>query len=319
MSKILQYELWQECNNRCTYCTLGNNAVKTPDYMKLESINTAISELRQLVKGEVSTLGFIGGEFFQGQLHNREVKQAFFDLIDLSNQLLNDGIINELWLNATLTIGDQRDLYNTLNRIDRKDKVWILTSFDSLGRFHHLNMLDNWYYHMDKLYKEYPEIRRNTTSIITGDFIKLYLNGTIDLTKFSLSNHTEVFLKTPVKPDDKCEMSRVELNKLFGYEFFPKKKDFINFLFKYKEREGDTAFNKLFSNELKAEELHKNFNESELRNVVFHRNKDFVESLDCDKNLKEIEALNCGHSQVYQCYVDSDDCAVCDKAMIATL
>ena len=80
MSKILQYELWQECNNRCTYCTLGNNAVKTPDYMKLESINTAISELRQLVKGEVSTLGFIGGEFFQGQLYNPEVKQAFFDL-----------------------------------------------------------------------------------------------------------------------------------------------------------------------------------------------------------------------------------------------
>ena len=117
MSKNLQYELWQECNNHCVYCTLGRENCKTSDEMKLQSIRTAKNEIEKLVKGEVSALGFIGGEFFQGQLRNLDVKQAFLNLIALSNQLLNDGIIDEIWLNATLIDTNQDDLWLSLIHI----------------------------------------------------------------------------------------------------------------------------------------------------------------------------------------------------------
>lgn len=317
MGKTLQYELWQECNNRCKYCTLGKYAFSTPKEMKLDAISTAIVELQDLKQGEVSTLGFIGGEFFQGQLQDPEVKSAFMDLVDLSNHLLNEGIIEELWLNATLTLGTQLDLYATLDRIDRLDKVWILTSYDTHGRFHLKEMLNNWENQLARLKLLYPEVRRNTTMIITGEFIKLYLNDEFDLKEFERKYDTSVYLKTPVKPDDKCTWTKQEINNEMGFEFFPTQIDFIKFLFKYKEKEGDEAYYNLFSNELKAEELHKNFNDEELRNVTFHRSKDYVETLDTDK--KEIETMECGHSNIYNCYVDQEGCAICDKIRIGLL
>ena len=154
MNKNIQYELWQECNNHCTYCTLGrSNNCKTSDEMKLEAIKTAIKEIRNLSKGEVSALGFIGGEFFQGQLHNLSVKSAFMELVDVSNSLLSSGYINELWFNATLIDTDQSDLIMTIDRIENKDKLWILTSYDTKGRFHKYiqvitsnNVCINWCY-----------------------------------------------------------------------------------------------------------------------------------------------------------------------------
>lgn len=319
MSKNLQYELWQECNNHCVYCTLGRENCKTSDEMKLQSIRTAKNEIEKLVKGEVSALGFIGGEFFQGQLRNPEVKQAFLDLIALSNQLLNNGVINEIWLNATLIDTNQDDLWETLNLIDKKDKLWVLTSYDSKGRFHNLGKLSSWISNVHLLKERYPEIRLNTTMIITGDFIEQYLNGKIDLARFKQEYKTEVFLKTPVKPDDICMYSKEQINRAFGYEFFPREVDFMKFLLKYREVEGETAFDNLFSNDLKAEELHKNFNKEELRNVIFTRNSDFKETMDCDKELKEIEESKCGHSSIYRCFVDTDCCAICCKKIVATL
>lgn len=319
MSKILQYELWQECNNFCSYCTLGHNIFKTPDKMKLEAINTAIRELQYLVKGEVSTLGFIGGEFFQGQLHNPEVKNAFWSLIDLSNCLLNSEVIENLWINATLTLGTQKDLYDILDRIDRTDRVWILTSYDNIGRFHYDDMLKNWEKHMAYIHDRYPDIKINTTSILTGSFIKAYLNDTIDIQQFQKKYDTKIFLKTPVKPDDKTNMTKEEINDEMGYDFFPTRIDFMKFLLKFKEKEGLEEYQNLFSNDLKAEELHKNFNDEKLRNVTFHRPSDFKEELDCDKDLKTIEILPCGHSNVYQCYADSNECVICDKKMVLGL
>lgn len=320
MNKNIQYELWQECNNHCTYCTLGrSNNCKTSDEMKLEAIKTAIKEIRNLSKGEVSALGFIGGEFFQGQLHHLEVKSAFMELVDVSNSLLSNGYINELWFNATLIDTDQSDLMMTIDRIENKDKLWILTSYDTKGRFHNLGKLSSWISNVHNLHSCFPEVRLNTTMIITGDFIEQYLSGKLDLHKFKQEYGTKLFLKTPVKPDDLCDKSKEEINDMLEYEFFPRELDFMKFLMKYKESEGETEFANLFSNDLKAGELHKNFNNDELRNVVFTRSSDFKEELHCDKNLKEIEENKCGHSSIYNCFVDTDGCAVCCKNIVASL
>ena len=97
MSLQIQYELWRECNCNCTYCTLGFDNHKTDNELKLQSMQTAIDEMKNFEPNEHQTVGFIGGEFFQGQLNTPEIKSKFMELIKVANDLLNNHIVKDLW------------------------------------------------------------------------------------------------------------------------------------------------------------------------------------------------------------------------------
>ena len=314
MSLQIQYELWRECNCKCTYCTLGIDNCLTSNELKLQSMQTAIDEMKQFKSNEHQTVGFIGGEFFQGQLNTPEIKSKFMELITEANNLLNNNIVKDLWLNASLLIGSQDDLYEAINLIDDKTKLWVLTSYDTIGRFHTSKMLDTWKYHMNKLHNDYPEVKLNTTSILTGDFIEKYLNDEFDIEDFKAKYHTNLFLKTTVKPGHLSHLTKQEINDKIG-NFFPKQEKFQEFLFTYYSREGEDEYHKLFSNDLRADEVRKNFNDENKRNIKFIRDKNTLEeTIDCID--EHIDNLPCGHSSIYQSYVDSDDCSICDKQQI---
>ena len=317
MSLQIQYELWRECNCKCTYCTLGIDNCLTSNELKLQSMQTAIDEMKQFKSNEHQTVGFIGGEFFQGQLNTPEIKSKFMELITEANNLLNNNIVKDLWLNASLLIGNQDDLYEAINLIDDKTKLWILTSYDSIGRFHTPKMLETWQYHMKNIHNLYPEIKLNTTSILTGDFIEKYLNDNIDIKEFKATYHTNLFLKTTVKPGHLSHLSKQEINDKIG-NFFPTQERFQEFLFTFYMREGAEEYHKLFSNDLRADEVRKNFNDENKRNIKFIRDKNTLEeTIDCID--EHIDNLSCGHSTIYQCYVDSDDCCICNKQEIGEL
>ena len=314
MSLQIQYELWRECNCKCTYCTLGIDNCLTSNELKFQSMQTAIDEMKQFKSNEHQTVGFIGGEFFQGQLNTPEIKSKFMELITEANNLLNNNIVKDLWLNASLLIGSQDDLYEAINLIDDKTKLWVLTSYDTIGRFHTSKMLDTWKYHMNKLHNDYPEVKLNTTSILTGDFIEKYLNDEFDIEDFKAKYHTNLFLKTTVKPGHLSHLTKQEINDKIG-NFFPKQEKFQEFLFTYYSREGEDKYHKLFSNDLRADEVRKNFNDENKRNIKFIRDKNTLEeTIDCID--EHIDNLPCGHSSIYQSYVDSDDCSICDKQQI---
>jgi len=314
MSLQIQYELWRECNCKCTYCTLGIDNCLTSNELKLQSMQTAIDEMKQFKSNEHQTVGFIGGEFFQGQLNTPEIKSKFMELITEANNLLNNNIVKDLWLNASLLIGNQDDLYEAINLINDKTKLWVLTSYDTIGRFHTSKMLDTWKYHMNKLHNDYPEVKLNTTSILTGDFIEKYLNDEFDIEDFKAKYHTNLFLKTTVKPGHLSHLTKQEINDKIG-NFFPKQEKFQEFLFTYYSREGEDEYHKLFSNDLRADEVRKNFNDENKRNIKFIRDKNTLEeTIDCID--EHIDNLPCGHSSIYQSYVDSDDCSICDKQQI---
>ena len=314
MSLQIQYELWRECNCNCTYCTLGFDNHKTENELKLQSMQTAIDEMKNFEPNEHQTVGFIGGEFFQGQLNTPEIKSKFMELIKVANDLLNNHIVKDLWLNASLLIGNQKDLYEAIDLIDDKTKLWILTSYDSIGRFHTPKMLETWQYHMKNIHNLYPEIKLNTTSILTGDFIEKYLNDNIDIKEFKATYHTNLFLKTTVKPGHLSHLSKQEINDKIG-NFFPTQERFQEFLFTFYMREGAEEYHNLFSNDLRADEVRKNYNIDTKRNIKFIRDKNTLEeTIDCID--KHIDNLPCGHSSIYQSYVDSDDCSICDKQQI---
>ena len=314
MSLQIQYELWRECNCNCTYCTLGFDNHKTENELKLQSMQTAIDEMKNFEPNEHQTVGFIGGEFFQGQLNTPEIKSKFMELIKVANDLLNNHIVKDLWLNASLLIGNQKDLYEAIDLIDDKTKLWILTSYDSIGRFHTPKMLETWQYHMKNIHNLYPEIKLNTTSILTGDFIEKYLNDNIDIKEFKATYHTNLFLKTTVKPGHLSHLSKQEINDKIG-NFFPTQERFQEFLFTFYMREGAEEYHNLFSNDLRADEVRKNYNIDTKRNIKFIRDKQTLEET-IDLIDEHIDNLSCGHSTIYQCYVNSDDCCICNKQQI---
>ena len=50
--------------------------------------------------------------------------------------LKDNGYVKNVWIYATMTIGDQKDLYDSLEKFKDKKDFWILTSYDTMGRFH---------------------------------------------------------------------------------------------------------------------------------------------------------------------------------------
>jgi len=316
--KQLQFELWQECNSRCKFCYLAHDNCYTSDKIKIDSIKMAYDKISDLsLYPEYSTISYLGGEFFQGQMKSKEVKEEFMNLIDKTVWLLNNEYIDTVWIYATLTIGDQKDLYETLEKFKgHKGNLWILTSYDTIGRFHTKKMEDNWSYHMKQIHKLYPDILFNITTILTGDLIDKYLNDEINFEKMMEEYHTKFFFKqcgNPYIHKTKQDMNNVLPN------FFPTRQKFLDFLIKFKQQESPEMWDKLFNIYYRADNLYRNFNDENEHMVEFVRDKDT--SIEHSKYLEDPSLLNtvilpCGHMNSYQAYIDTDDCVLCDRQMI---
>ena len=312
---ILQFELWQECNNKCRFCYLGKNIEHTEDSQKIEALKRTIAMVKDSANyPRYEVLAFIGGEFFQGQLANPEVRELFFELMTEVASLLNRNIIQEVWLSVTLTIGKQEDLYKTLELFNDKSKVWLLTSWDSKWRFHSEKMKLTWESHMRQIYKLYPNIKLNTTIILTGDFIDQYLLNKFNLNSFSEEFHTAFFFKQPASGQiitaSNNQEVKAKTNELMP-NFFPTKRQFLAFLLKFKQSEHEINWSKLFNIEYRADDVYRNYNDG--RVVKSHRYKGTIE-----ETIEEAH-LPCGHSINYDCYVDQPGCVMCDKQKIEAM
>lgn len=315
----LQFELWKECNSKCKFCYSGEDIICTLDSLKIRNLEFAINKVKdEKIYEEFDEVGFIGGEFFQGQLKNPEVRKLFFELMKITKEKHDKGLINKIWINITLTIGDQKDLYDVLEIFGDDDRLWLLTSYDTKGRFHSQKMEDNWKYHMKHIHFLYPNIKFNTTTILSADFIRKYLNDEIKLKQFRDDYNTDLFFKVP----GKGYVTKQEMENLVG-DFFPNRNDFLKFLKKFKDTEDQHLWDKLFNIKYRADLLYYGFKD---RIVVAGRNKeDASEDFKCDKDIQEEwdkfapKILPCGHLDNYACYIDSDKCALCDKEYVDSL
>lgn len=309
MKKTLQFELWKECNNNCSFCYLGNENKFSHKETKLKNLNKAIDILSDIKTfDEYDTVGFIGGEFFQGQLADKDVKDTFIKLINFVKEQANKNYIKNIWICATLTIGEQKDLYEILDILkDTKAVVWILTSYDTIGRFHTSIMENNWKFHIKNIKDKYPNVMINTTMIITGNLIEKYLNDNISFIKFREDYNTSLFLKLTTHMNGRYK-SKEDTNNNIGY-FFPKRKDFLYFLKKLRKEDSE-LYEKIFNIDYRADTLICEYKQKEF---ISERNKDTIlESFD-----SEIDSvMKCGHLTMYSPYIDCEKCALCDKKII---
>jgi hypothetical protein len=336
--KSFQWELWQYCNSLCKFCYIGEeNRVhnKERQYTSLKDLNLAIDSLDYETYNNIS---LIGGEFFQGQLNDKDVHDMFFDIIKKIFSKYLEKKIGSMWLTVTLTIGDQKHLYELLDLAEKMgvlpnekygaSGLWLCTSWDSAGRFHSKKMEENWEYHMKNIKEKYPWIKFNTTIILQQDFIEKYINNKFKPKEFMKEFNTTLFFKQPGIPskdsaienlvkatcfDEKFQLSllneKKELNEdIFKMEFFPKRDTFLKFLFKFK-KEDKEIYDRLFNIRYRSDELHRNFNYFE-HDISLLRDKDSM--------AEEVDTvtLPCGHIYHYAPYIDSNRCCVCDKRFV---
>ena len=308
--KVLQFELWQECNNKCEFCYLGSNIEHTADQTKIESLKRTINMVDN-IDPSYEVVAFIGGEFFQGQLKNPTVRALFFELMEKTAHLLDSNRIKEVWISVTLTIGKQADLFKTIELFKDKSRLWLLTSWDSMGRFHTEKMEQTWRLNMKRIHALYPEIKLNTTIILTGHFISLYLLNKFNLNSFSAEYNTSFFFKQPASgkiiTESNNQRIKQKTNELMP-NFFPTRKQFLAFLLKFKQTEHSINWSKLFNIEYRADDVYRNYNDGSV--VKSHRYKGTI------TETTEEAHLPCGHSINYDCYVDQPGCVMCDKHRI---
>lgn len=315
----LQFELWGQCNNFCDFCYLSSEYLNTSDKTKIENISSAKNNLKLYFKDhseKIKAVGLIGGEFFQGQLNSKVVKDSFFDLCKQIFWYIEQDKVKDFWCYCTLTIGDQKDLYELIDLFDKsitnkeEHRFWIQVSYDTIGRFNQPGKFENWDKHMLNLQK-YPFININVTSIMTEDLLNKILFDKIDLYEFQHRYNNTFFFKPPYKSGKDEINTKEKLNKKIP-NFFPKRKTFISFLRFIKKKYPD-IFNNILNIRLRADYLFNLDGDNILKHPLV-RNKDNWNETAMDEEIN----LNCPYHHVtnYQCYCDSDACCLCDYLKI---
>lgn len=249
-------------------------------------------------------------------------------MFDKLNEISEMGYFRQIWICCTLISPDQKDLWDTIERISDKKKIWICTSYDTSGRFHTEKMLNQWKNNMKELKEMFPEISINTTTILTGDFIEKYMSGEFELEKMKTEFKTTYFFKPPMLPSE-CKMSKQEFNDTVLENFFPKRIRFLEFLKTFKRRENINDYERLFDTHFRADSLVKTnyFDKTQL--MVISRNKEtdeeitegvknenFLEGNGKTESVHNDTNVHCRHNSAYSPYVDSDRCFYCDKEMV---
>ena len=91
----------------------------------MQIVKTKLADSKSI--REYSKIGLIGGEFFQGQLGNENsaVRYEFNSLIQLCDIKLTNGIIKNVWICASLLIGKQWDLWETLDIFRKSGNLYL--------------------------------------------------------------------------------------------------------------------------------------------------------------------------------------------------
>lgn len=306
--QAIQFELWQNCDNNCDFCYSKLDRVNCTPEQQIQNLKQA----REILEKEVhdfNGVAFIGGEFFQGQLRDPEVKKEFLSLMSYTNDLLIQGQIDEVWIAATLTRENQTDLYDTLAVFSDISKVMISTSYDTAGRFHLKNGKEIWLNNLKQLKETYPLLTLHTQTIVTQAFIEETLddsrNMIPEICKYSLIDfklpgifmaHNEMVQNGSVSIYREIFLQKA---KLYPPKFcIEHRADFLKFIYKIKDIFGKEKLYALCTPEVRSKALY-----LLSKGIVNH------DRWDTETNN---ELAPCGHMMDGYGYLDSDKCARCD-------
>lgn len=222
-NKFIQYQLWQECNNGCKFCSERNQ-------FKIDKKWALKFTLNKLDNPEIydyEEVGIIGGEIFDNQLEDKEVRDLFYELTD---KIANIKHFKKFYVATNLIYDMDKYLIpylNHLKNINLIDKTLLCTSYDLKYRFHTEEMKKLWEDNMLKLHKIFPELSTHIETIITQHFIDAVLSGKFDIKEFSKKFNSRVDYIEP--SSGMFYNTKLDCEKACP-GFFPTKNSFIKFL-----------------------------------------------------------------------------------------
>lgn len=226
---FLQYELWKDCNNHCSYC-FNRNIV--PARNKIESLKYVIRSLQEKKISPDTSIGFIGGEFFGGQLSNPKVKKLFYDAVKEACDKIKNNLPGRFLITAALMSEDKSDWFEFCDFIHEEDmdkRTLICTSWDSMYRFNQATS-KAWKSTVIETQKLYPNMKFHVEMILTEHLVNSILDNTFSIKEFEKEWNCRVDLNIPYLPwhHERGE-SKEEFSKQFPL-FFPKRKSFLRLL-----------------------------------------------------------------------------------------
>ena len=304
----LQFEVWHNCNNMCSFCYLNGSRIISSPEKQIEHIEKVRSVINSEKLNNYNAIGLIGGEFFQGQLADPEVKKHWLLLMNDMANYLKIGKIRECWITASLMSEDLSDLYESFDLFPKDKKILVSTSYDEDGRFKSEEHKQIWLKNIELVHNRYPNALVHTQIILTQSFIDRVLkDDTIikEILKYSL-----VDFKLPgLKRKDYDQIKNLDEYKyhqkiLETYQDFPKgffiehRRDFLKFVRKMVELFGKDKIKWFCRNEVRSKTLY-----------LISIGKVIEDRWDVNN---EDENAACGHVYDSYCYLDSDKCARCD-------
>lgn len=250
-NKFLQYEMWKDCHLGCKFCCNKG----APDLNKIQSLTFILEKLDDKEVADFNEIGFIGGEFFNGEIEDITVRSLFYKVFDKCAEMINNGTKDKLYITTALEYDMDLYLIPFLNHLKEKgilDKTLICTSYDIAYRFHTQEREDLWKHNMLKLHELYPELGLHTEIIMTQFFIDAVLNDEFSITAFQEKYHTRCDYIEPASGlywKDKQDCAK----DLPG--FFPTKASYTKFLYKVAEND-EIDFNTFLSMELRSSKLY---------------------------------------------------------------
>lgn len=224
MNKFLQFELWKDCNNKCAFCFNNNSA--TSVQRKIDRIKFVLNELKNKKYEDIERIGFIGGEFFDGQLATEELQNLFIELL---NTALDRANVKQVLITTSFLFTDFTSLETTLRGLHDTSKLMICTSWDTKYRFKQEWSELLWEKNLTWVQKHFRDIKIHVEVLPTQFHIESVLAGKFNILDFENKYNVRVDY-TDLNSGFNCKDKYEFQEKVPG--FFPKRSDFLKFLVK---------------------------------------------------------------------------------------
>lgn len=222
MNNFLQFELWKDCDNKCTFCFNDNSA--TPKDKKVDRLQFILEELDNPRYTDIEKVGLIGGEIFGECLDN----DLFSLLIQVMCKICFLPNIKKVYMSASL-LTDVSKIITLSNLFNKDNLLLICTSWDTFGRFHTKKHLEQWEDNIKTIHRECPIQQVHVEIIPTQRHIQDVLADKFNIREFMTKYQVSVDYCTPCSGFIYKDLKDFEAH-VPG--FFPKRSDFLKFLYK---------------------------------------------------------------------------------------
>lgn len=222
-NRFIQYELWKDCRNGCKFCFNKGQ----PDLNKINSLNFVLKKLDEDEVNDYNEVGFIGGEFFDTQLENKEVRELFYSLFEKISRMNK---FDKIYITTSLLFDPSNYLIpflDFLKSLNILDKVLLCTSFDLKYRFHTEQRKQLWEKNMLLMNQLFPQMKLHVEIILTQFFIDAVLNDTFNIEEFQEKFNARIDYIEPASGF--YYIDKKEMNNVLP-DFFPTKSSFMKFL-----------------------------------------------------------------------------------------